>query len=135
MEILADRDDPAALLAQRSEPTFAWLATVHGREDTCLNAGVFAYSSFLSRLRYHRVHDPRKGGYGFVDGRQLELVADDGKVDVLDVGGAASKQTIYLRNRSAGMLFSIDRSGADLLFPKAEYLFEPLREPSPYESR
>ncbi len=135
VEVSASGDDPAALLAQRSEPTFVWLATVDGREDTCLNAGVYAYSSFLSRLRYHRVHDPRKGGYGFVDGRQIELIADDGKVDVLDIGGAASKQTVYLRNQSAGMVFSIDRSGADLLFPKAEYLFEPLPEPSPYGNR
>lgn len=135
VESPASGDDPAALLAQRSEPTFVWLATVDGREDTCLNAGVSAYSSFLSRLRYHRVHDPRKGGYGFVDGRQLELVADDGEVDVLDIGGAASKQTVYLRNRSAGMVFSIDRWGVELLFPRAEYLFEPLPQPSPYDNR
>ncbi len=135
VEILASGDDPAALLAQRSEPAFAWLATVDGREDTCLNVGVSAYSSFLSRLRYHRVHDPRKGGYGFVDGRRIELIGDDGEVDVLDIGGAASKQTVYLRNRSAGMVFSIDRSGADLLFPEVEYLFEPLPEPSPYQTR
>ena len=128
VEVAANGEDPRALLAQRT----VWLATVDGREDTCLNAGVSAYSSFLSRLRYRRVHDPRKGGYGFVDGRQIELIADDGAVDVLDIGGAASKQTVYLRNRSARMVFSIDRSAADLLFPKEQYLFEPLPEPSPY---
>lgn len=135
VEVPASGDDPAALLAQRSEPAFLWLATVDGREDTCLSAGVSAYSSFLSRLRYHRVHDPRKGGYGFVNGRQIELITDDGEIDVLDIGGAASKQTVYLRNQSAGMVFSIDRSGAELLFPRAEYLFGPLPQPSPYDNR
>ena len=126
---------PQALMAQHLEPTTVWLATFDGREDTCLNANVFAYSSFLTRVQYLRVHDPRQGGYGFVDGRRLEIVDEDGAVDVLDVGGAASKQTVYLRNRTAGMVFSIDRSKADLLFPTARLLLEPLPETSPYDSR
>jgi hypothetical protein len=133
VEVAANTNDPKALLAQRSDPTIVWLATANGREDTCLNTNVSAYSSFLTRLRFHRVHDPSKGGYGFVDGRRLEIVDDDGTTDMLDVGGAASKQTVYLRNGSAGMVFSVHRSSADLLFPKAEYLFDPLPEPSPYD--
>lgn len=132
VDVAADGDDPVALLTRRSNPTIAWLATVDGREDTCLNAGVSAYSSFVSSLRYRRVHDPSKGGYGFVDGRRLELTADDGEVDVLEIGGPASKHTVYVRNRTAGMVFSVDQSGTDLLFPKAEYLFESLPDPSPY---
>ena len=132
VEVAADGDNPAALLARRSNPTIAWLATVDGREDTCLNTGVSAYSSFLSSLRYRRVHDPNKGGYGFVDGRRLALIADDGEVDVLEIGSSASRQTVYVRNRTAGMVFSVDQSAVDLLFPKAEFLFEPLPDPSPY---
>ena len=120
---------PAAMLAS---PSFAWLATVNGREDTCLSEGVSAYSSFLARLRYRRVHDPRQGGYGFTAGRGLELEDEEGVVDALDVGGAASNETVYLRNRSAGMVYSVDGAEAALLFPRPEYLLQSLPDPSPY---
>ena len=132
IEVPTSQEGTAAALPPLAGSTFAWLATVDGREDTCLNQSVSAYSSFLTRLRYRRVHDPRQGGYGFADGRRLELEDEEGVVDVLEVGGAASKETVYLRNEAAGMVYSVDRARAELLFPKAEYLLGPLPEPSPY---
>ena len=112
---------------------YAWLAALSGREDTCLNASAFAYTSFLTRLRYEELHDPRHSeAFEEISGR-LELVYEDGAVDVLEVGGRNRQGHAFLRHRTTGQVLTITAPKAELLFPTRFVLLDTLPQPSPYK--
>jgi len=117
---------PAAL-----GPTYEWVATFDGRQDTCLNASAYAYLSFLARLRYRAVVDPTGPGYQLGTGGRLTLVDEDGARDVLEVGARRGDE-VYLHLRAAGLVYTLDPAKARLLVPSPQLLLGPLPDPSPY---
>ncbi len=114
-------------------PPYAWLAAFAGREDTCLNASAFAYTSFLTRLRYEELHDPQQSeAFAEISG-WLELAHEDGAVDVLEVGGRNHQGHAFLRHRTTGQVLTITAPKAELLFPTRSALLDTLPQPSPYK--
>jgi hypothetical protein len=114
-------------------PTYAWLATFANEEHTCLNASAFAYTSFLTRLRFEELRDPRTTeAFESITGR-LQMVDEDGIVDVLEVGSRNDQGHIYLRHRSSGQVLTITAAKAALLFPARSALLDTLPQPSPYQ--
>ena len=118
-------------LPKPGEYSYDWIAGFGERVDTCLIANVFAYTSFVSSLRFQRLHDPRARDYGFTDGERIELVDEDGDAVILH-RGRQEGNSVYLRNASAGLVCSVPATAADLLFPTREVLTDTLPEPSPY---
>jgi len=114
---------------------YRWLAGVTGAVDTCMTTNVFAYTSFLRRLQYQRLFDP-DANYGFVaSGPTVELIDEEGVVDVLEVGGLDSERGgVLLRHRAADMVCTITPEKAALLFPQLRAaLLDTLPRPSPYD--
>jgi len=113
-------------------PTFEWHARFRNGEKICNTAAAFAYISFLSRLRYENLHDPEAASACGFDDTGLVLEDEDGVVDTLDVGIKNAEGNIYLRHRSAGLIFALAPGKADLLIPTASALLDSLKGDSPY---
>ena len=115
-------------------PEYRWLAGAsEGGQDSCRTENVYAYTAFLRRLRYDELHD-LKGDYGFAADRRLELIDEEGVVNVLEVGRQNADGGLFLRNLSAGIVCTISPDKATLLFPLLqEALIDSLDRPSPYE--
>ena len=114
-------------------PTYAWLATFSSREDTALNANAFAYTSFLTRLTYEALQDPRTPeAFATLTGK-LHLEDDSGVVDILEVGGQDAEGHTYLRHTTTGHLYTIAAQKSTLLFPAHQTLMDTLPDPSPYQ--
>lgn len=114
-------------------PTYEWMATFGTRQDTCVNASVYAYLSFLSRLQYRAVVDPAGPDYRLGSGGSLRLTDEEGSTDVLEIG-APGGDDVYLRLRGAGLVYTLETARAGLLMPSPQLLLEPLPEPSPYDA-
>ena len=115
-------------------PSIVWLSTFAGREDTCLSANAFAFTGFLTRLRYAALHDAAGDGYGFNEaGPRLLLQDEDGREDVLEVGVRDGQGNRFLRLRTTGQVFSLAADKADLLFPGRAALIDSLPQPDPYQ--
>ena len=129
-------DTAARALPRPGQVDYRWLAGSAGAQvDTCPAANVFAYTSFLRKLRYQRLHDP-DGDYGFAAaGRSVELIDEEGMVDVLEVGDLDDERGgVLLRNRTANMVCSVAPEKATLLFPQLRpALLDSLPRPSPYD--
>jgi hypothetical protein len=123
---------PAASGRPPRGPAYAWLATSGGREDTCLSANAFAYTSFLTRMTYQSLRDPRSSDYGFSSATRLRLEDEEGVVDVLEVGGRDEAGNTFLHHRTTGQVLAIAPQQAELLFPTRAALMDTLPEPSPY---
>ena len=124
----------AAPGASPEGPTYAWLAAFAAAEDTVLNANAFAYTSFLTRLIYEALHDPRTPNALVPLVGKLHLEDDAGTVDVLEVGGPNAEGHTYLRHATTGHLYSLSAPKAALLFPSQTALTDTLPDPSPYQS-
>ena len=116
--------------------SYAWLATVGGSEDTCIAENVYAYMSFLKRLKYKRLNDPATGsrrlrGEG-VDTRTLELTDEDGVVDILEVGAGDADGDVLLLHHTTGLVYTVAKEKASLLFPNREALVDSLADASRY---
>lgn len=114
-------------------PTYAWLATFAATADTVLNANAFAYTSFLTRLTYEALHDPRTPDAFAAPAGKLHLEDDAGTVDVLEVGSQNAAGHTYLRHASTGHLYSLKAEKSALLFPSKAALTDTLPDPSPYQ--
>ncbi len=117
-------------------PIHEWYGTFGGREQTCNNASVYAFTGFLSRLRYEKLHDHHAAGidYGFASpGGKLYLKDEAGMVDTLETGNRDGSGNVYLRHRTTSQVFTITPRKAELLFPTARTLLDTLQKPSPYQ--
>ena len=114
-------------------PTFEWHASFRNGEKTCNTAAAFAYIAFLSRLRYESLSDPKTASTCGFGGAGLVLEDEDGTVDTLEVGVENADGNIYLRHRSARLVFILAPGKADLLFPTAPALLDSLQGESPYK--
>ena len=117
-------------------PSYAWLVTVDGGENTCIAENVYAYTSFLKRLKYKRLNDPAMGSRLRQDGgvatRTLELTDEDGVVDILEVGAGGADGDVLIRHQSSGLVYTIAKEKASLLFPNKETLVDSLANTSGY---
>lgn len=121
---------PPALPGQPPQlPSYEWVADFGGQEIPCRAANAVAYVDFLSQLRYEELRDPRLAG-GFEKGR-LQLIDEEGKVDVLEIGG--QEGSTLLRHRQTGQVYAIAPQRAALLFPSRSALLDSLPTPSPYQ--
>ena len=101
--------------------------------DSCVDASVYAYLTYLRQVRVERLVDPAaSAGYGFGFAR-VELTDEEGVRDVLEVGGAAGARERYARNRRARLTAVLAAARAEWLTPPAGVLLDTLAQPSPFE--
>jgi hypothetical protein len=116
-------------------PIYEWYGFFKGEGKTLNISSALTYISFLSHLRYSELRDPWAAvDYGFDRvNRRLYLEDEGGAVDTLEVGDKEADGRVYLRNRTAGQVFTVASPKVDLLFPTAKALLDSLPKVSPYE--
>ena len=114
-------------------PTYEWRAGFAAREQACVSSSVFAYLSFLGRLRYEELRGPQEGGLFSEAPDRLVLEYSGGGVDTLEVGGRDAKSNILIRHRTTGQVRTIAPAKGALLFPASEVLLDTLPSPTPYQ--
>ncbi|MDP6038414.1 MAG: hypothetical protein QGG64_07680 [Candidatus Latescibacteria bacterium] len=111
-------------------PTYEWYAQINGSKKKVNSGSVYAYISFLNRLKYSDLH-PNNASYGF--GKSTIVLIDDADTaDTLDVGNQTSDSTIYIRHRTTEQVLSITQVKSNLLFPSPAHL-DTLARPSVYD--
>ena len=111
-------------------PIYEWYAQINGIRKKVKSGSVYAYISFLNRLKYSDLH-PGNGSYGF--GKSTVVLIDDADTaDTLDVGNRTPDGYTYIRHRTTGQVLSITQIKSDLLFPKPTHL-DTLARPSVYD--
>ena len=128
-------DAPALPLPAGERERYRWLLQREsGVEDSCVDASVYAYLSYLRQVRVERLVEPAaSAGYGFGSAR-VELTDEKGVRDVLEIGGAAAVDERYVRNAGARLTAVLTGGRAAWLTPPAEVLLDTLLHPSPFES-
>ncbi len=114
-------------------PTYEWRAGLAAREKACVRFSVFAYLSYLSRLRYEELRDPRDGAHFSNALDRLILEDARGLVDTLEVGSQDANGNTLIRHRTTGKILSIAPPKAALLFPASEAFLDTLSMPNPYQ--
>ena len=114
-------------------PAFEWRAGLAAGEQACVRSSVFAYLSYLSRLRYEELHDPRAGANFSNAPDRLILKDARGRVDTIEVGGQDAIGNTLIRHRTTGNILSIAPPKSALLFPASEAFLETLSMPDPYQ--
>ncbi|MGA1197549.1 MAG: DUF4340 domain-containing protein, partial [Candidatus Latescibacterota bacterium] len=109
-------------------PTYEWYATQSNKRRQVVNGSVYAYLSFLGRLKYEALSDPSKMSQ---TNTYLVLIDDQDTADTLEVG-LGQKSHIDLKHKTTGHLYTITPSKANLLFPSPA-LLDTLPNPSPYQ--
>lgn len=109
-------------------PTYEWFATPGNRKIN--NTSVYAYISFLTRLKYTDLLSEQKSGEGYVTSLVI-LTDDNGIADTLDVGGTTSGGLISVRHRTTDQVFALSPQKAGMIFPPMS-LFDTLPDPSPF---
>ena len=120
-------------LLHPGEYTYDWIISYpESQIDTCLSNNVFTFMGFLKNLRFKSLYNPSDSSYGFSDNDRIELVDEDGTMDILHFG-RSEEGTVYIRNAAAGLVCSVDLNDAELLFPKPGALTDSLTDSSPYQ--
>ena len=115
-------------------PTTEWRGEFESGEQKVYNPSGFAFTNYLSRLKYEDLHDPESPDiYGFSGAKWIILEDEDSVVDTLDVGGKSEQGNVYLRHRTTGQVLSVKAHKADLLFPTQALLITLLEE-TPYQT-
>ena len=127
-------DAPMMPLPAGERERYRWLLhRESGVEDSCVDANVYAYLSYLRQVQVKRLVDPAaSSGYGFGAAR-VELTDEEGVRDVLEVGGAAAGDELYVRNTRARLTAVLAAARADWLAPPSAVLLDTLPHPSPFE--
>ena len=126
-------DAPALPLPVGERDRYRWLLQRESGVDSCVDASVYAYLTYLRQVRVERLVDPAaSAGYGFGAAR-VELTDEEGVRDVLEVGGAAGAQERYARNGRARLTAVLAAARAEWLTPPAAVLLDTLAQPSPFE--
>nr|ADI22842.1 hypothetical protein [uncultured nuHF2 cluster bacterium HF0500_31B05] len=111
-------------------PTYRWRARLAGMDTTCVDHSVYAYLSYLTRVRYDRLLAP--GNLGRTAERiGVVLLEDDkGVIDTLEVAGG---DPAVVRHRLARLTATLTSEQAGLMFPVAAAVLDTLAQPSIYE--
>jgi len=109
-------------------PTYEWYAIQSNQRRKVVSGSVYAYLSFLARLKYEALHDPAQMSS---PSTYLVLIDDQDTRDTLEIG-SPPKPNIYLKHKTTGHLYTITPSKANLLFPSPA-LLDTLPNPSPYQ--
>ncbi len=113
--------------------TTEWRGEFESREQKVYNPSGFAYTNYLTRLKFEELHDPQSPvAYGFSGAKWIILEDEDSVSDTLDIGGKSEQGNIYLRHRTTGQVLSVKAHKADLLFP-TQALLDTLLEETPYQ--
>ena len=122
--------DPAGSRSFRG-PSYRWRTRWAGRDTTCVDYSVYAYLSYLSRVRYDRLLAPAEIDVG-VDGARTVLLEDDkGVVDTLEVVDA--DDVAIVSHRLARQISTLTVEQAELMFPAVNALLDTLGQPSIYD--
>lgn len=125
-------DGPALPLPTGERERYRWLLQRESVVDSCVDASVWAYLSYLRQVRVERLVDPAaSAGYGLGAAR-VELTDEEGVRDVLEVGGPAVADERYVRNGRARLTAVLAGARAEWLTPPAEVLLDTLPQPSPF---
>jgi hypothetical protein len=108
-------------------PTYEWYAIQSNKRSKVVDASVYAYLGYLSRLKYDNLHDPTLFPQST---KHLTLIDDQETADTLDI--AERGDATFLLHRTSGHLYSIPHNKARLLFPTPA-LLDTLADPSPYQ--
>ena len=109
-------------------PIYEWYVTLPNKRQKVVNGSVYAYLSFLARLKYETLHDPTQMP---TSNTYLVLIDDQDTADTLEVG-TQQLPNVYLKHKTTGHLYAITPAKAHLLFPTPT-LLDTLPNPSPYQ--
>lgn len=124
VEIEKDEEDKSPI----DGPTYDWYSIQSGKRKRVVNASVYAYISFVSRIKYNNLSDPAKMNQ---TDKFLILIDDQETADTLFIAPQTPSER-YVRHQTTGHLYSISTTKADLLFPTPT-LLDTLPDPSPYK--
>lgn len=111
-------------------PIYEWYGQINGKRQKVVNGSVYAYLSFINRLKYDDLH-PKSADQNF-DKSAVILIDDDQIADTLQIGGKTPIGHTYVQHRTTGQILSVSEIKANLLFPTATVL-DTLPKPSPYD--
>jgi len=114
--------------SQLDGPTYEWYANISGKRTRVVNASVYAFLSYLSRIQYTNLLDPTQFGRS---PSRIILIDDEDIVDTLEVSTDPSKINV-VRHLTTGHLYEITHAKATLLFPTPARL-DTLPKPNPYQ--
>ena len=133
MESLWREEVPSDLADNRPfrGPSYRWRTRWAGRDTTCVDNSVYAYLSYLSRVRYGRLMASGALNEGFDGARMVWLEDDKGVIDTLEVvdGGDVA----IVSHRLARQVSTLTVEQAELMFPTADALLDTLGQPSIYD--
>ncbi|MBT3604920.1 MAG: DUF4340 domain-containing protein [Candidatus Latescibacteria bacterium] len=124
VEIEQDEDESSPT----DGPTYEWYSVRSGKRQKRVNGSIYAYISYLSRLKFEALHDPAQISQ---TNKYIVLIDDQDTADTLDIAPHTTNTT-YVHHRTTGHLYSITNTKANLLFPTATNL-DSLPDPSPYQ--
>lgn len=121
--------DKAENARPQDGPTYEWHGQFNtGNRKVNINT-VYAYTSYLSRLKFTDIHPAQSSTYRFGT-HFIALTDESGISDTLDVGNTTPNGT-YVRLRTTGQVFTLSTSKTELFFPPVA-LFDALPDPSPF---
>ncbi len=112
-------------------PSYRWRMRSAGRDTTCVDNNVYAYLSYLSRVRYGRLMASGALNEGFDGARMVLLEHDKGVIDTLEVVDGGN--VVIVSHRLAGQVSTLTVEQAELMFPGADALLDTLGQPSIYD--
>ena len=112
-------------------PSYRWRTRWAGRDTTCVDNSVYAYLSYLSRVRYDRLLAPGEIDVGVDSARTVLLEDDKGVVDTLEVVDAGDVAVVS--HRLARQTSTLTVEQAELMFPAVDALLDTLGQPSLYD--
>lgn len=107
-------------------PTYQWYAQVSGKRMQVVNASVYTYLSFLSRMQYTNLLDPTQLAR---NNSKVILIDDQDTADTLEV----STQQHRIRHQTTGHLYEVQPAQFALLFPTST-LLDSLPKNNPYRN-
>ncbi len=122
--------DPAGSRSFRG-PSYRWRTRWAGQDTTCVDNSVYAYLSYLSRLRYDRLLAAGEIDVGVEGARTVLLEDDKGVVDTLEV--VAADEAAIVSHRRARQISTLTVEQAELMFPAISALLDTLGQPSIYD--
>jgi hypothetical protein len=111
-------------------PSYRWRARLGGLDTTCVDNGVYAYLSYLTRVSYDRLLPPGDFGKAAERARVVMLEDDKGVIDTLEVVGG---EVAIVRHRLARQIATLTDEQAALIFPAPSALLDTLGQPSIYD--
>ncbi len=125
-DIPPDPDDPRPFRG----PMYRWQVQLAGKDTTCIDSNVYAYLSYLNRLRYGRLLSSEESEDSVGIGRVI-LKDDRGTIDTLQVVDGGNEAIVH--NHRARQVSTLSKELAALVFPTASILLDTLPQSNMYD--